>query len=77
MRKPACPKWVWALIGLLVLGIIAWSIYHFCFAKKSNQIDPIIGQPLFSSNGAVVCPNGFFLVNGKCISCPSNSQWTG
>jgi hypothetical protein len=43
MRKPSCPTWVWALIGLIVLGIVGWTVYHFCFAKKSNQIDPIIG----------------------------------
>lgn len=78
MRKPACPKWIWILLGLLILGITIGAIYYFCCARKTaNHIDPIIGQPIYSGNGTLVCSNGFFQNNGKCIACPIGSQWTG
>lgn len=38
------------------------------------------GEPPIPSNisdGVLVCPQGFFQLNGKCLSCPDNSLWNG
>ena len=78
--KSGIPKWVFILIGVLILAGIVGGIYYFYNRQTQTHeegIEPIYRKPWFSKQGELICEKGFVEFEGKCVGCPAGSAWNG
>lgn len=60
--KSRIPKWIFVLVGIVILAGIAGGMYYFLNRQKHHHeesVEPIYGKPLGIKEGVTLCKKGF------------------